>query len=46
MKLNFWQWVGIIVVIIAAVVIYRRGTAQAPTAPTTPAPTTAPATQQ
>ena len=39
MKLNFWQWIGIILLIVAVVLIARRKTAD-----TVPAPTTAPTT--
>ena len=46
MKLNFWQWVGVIVVAIAliAIIIRETGERTPETAPkTSPTPTTAPA---
>jgi hypothetical protein len=35
MKLNFWQWLGIIVFIIALIFIIRRETAAPPASPST-----------
>ena len=44
MKLNFWQWIGLIVLVIALIFIIRRESA-GPDKPTLPAPppATAPA---
>ena len=46
MKLNFWQWLGVVVVVIALIFIIRRETAgpdkptrSTPIAPTTSQPT-------
>lgn len=37
MKLNFWQWIGIGLLILGAVLIFRRGEEeQRPPAPTPP----------
>jgi drug/metabolite transporter (DMT)-like permease len=41
MKLNFWQWIGILVFVIAAIFVIRREMA-----PSTPASNPAPATTQ
>jgi hypothetical protein len=47
MKLNFWQWVGLIVFLIALAVVVWKGMsgAQHPSEPATPAPAVAPTTQ-
>ena len=45
MKLNFWQWIGLIIFVIALIFIIRRemgGTSTSAPAPTAP-PATAPA---
>ena len=43
MKLNFWQWLGLIVLVIALIFIIRRETA--PTKTALPSPSNPPATQ-
>ena len=37
MNLNLWQWIGIILMVLAAILFWQRSTADAPT---NPAPTT------
>ena len=45
MKLNFWQWLGVVLLIVAVVLIFRKrtGPSDVVTAPGAGAPTTAPA---
>ena len=43
MKLNFWQWLGVVLLIIGVIIIFRNKTGNStddtvqPTTPTTPA---------
>lgn len=43
MKLNFWQILGIIILIIGIVLVFRKRTATTDTVPQTTTPTNAPA---
>lgn len=46
MKLNFWQWVGVVIVVIALIAIIIRETGEGTPKPlpqNLPAPTTSPA---
>jgi len=46
MKLNFWQWLGVIVFVIAlAVILWREVTGTTPTKPVPPPPPLPAATQ-
>jgi hypothetical protein len=40
MKLNFWQWLGLVVLVLGALglYLYKKDQAEKPTAPTAPAP--------
>lgn len=45
MKLNFWQWIGLVLLIIGLAVLTYRRTRPAPTPSTTPEIGTAPVIQ-